>query len=253
MFKQIRAAWRLLLTLIHLLYGCALGAFFFRRWSVQKRLEVKKRWSRQLLGKLGVALDARGTVFDGGALVVANHISVLDIFVINAIRPCTFVCKDDVKDWPLIGGLVSNVDTIFIQRGNRAAARRTAESMVAHLQAGDAIVVFPEGTTTNGTHMLPFRPALLQSAVDAGVPVLPVALRYRDPLHAISPAPAYDGDVSLWQCIRAVALAEGLVAEVTALAAIDSQAERQHLAAHAKHEIATSLGVPHQAPQSAPV
>ena len=248
MFKQIRAAWRLSLTFIHLLYGCALASFCFGRWNLQQQLDAKQRWSRQVLSRLGVQLDTQGTVVQGGVLIVANHISVLDIFVINALRPCTFVCKDDVKHWPLIGNLVSKVDTIFIQRGNRSAARRTAESMVAHLQAGDSIVVFPEGSTTNGTHMLPFRPALMQSAVDAGVPVAPVAIRYRDPQHPISPAPAYDGEVSLWQCIRAIALADGLVAVATVLPTIDSQTERQHLAAHAKHEIAVCLGISHQAP-----
>ncbi|WP_183634818.1 lysophospholipid acyltransferase family protein [Niveibacterium umoris] len=248
MFRQIRAAWRLLLTVIHLLAGCATVAFRFPRWNAQQRLDAKRRWSRELLGRLGVRLDIHGDIVSGGTLVVANHISWLDIFVINALRPCAFVCKDDVKSWPLIGWLVANTDTIFIERGNRAAARRTADAMVARLQSGAAMVVFPEGTTTNGTHMLPFRPALLQSAVDAGVPVSPVSIRYRDAKQAISPAPAYDGDISLWQCMRAITLAEGLVAEAHALAAVDSQSERQHLAAHAKHEIAVQLGIPHHTP-----
>lgn len=250
LFKQIRAAWRLLLTAIHLLAGCATVAFRFPRWNEQQRLAAKKKWSIQLLSRLGVGLEVQGDIADGGTLVVANHISWLDIFVINAVRPCAFVCKDDVKSWPLIGWLVANTDTIFIERGNRAAARRTADAMVARLQSGAAMVVFPEGTTTDGTHMLPFRPALLQSAVDAGVPVAPVSIRYRDPQHPISPAPAYDGDITLWQCMHAIALADNLVAEACALPAIDSQAERQHLAAHAKHEIALKLGVPHQAPPS---
>ncbi|MBB4013062.1 lysophospholipid acyltransferase family protein [Niveibacterium umoris] len=248
LFRQIRAAWRLLLTVIHLLAGCATVAFRFPRWNAQQRLDAKRRWSRELLGRLGVRLDIHGDIVSGGTLVVANHISWLDIFVINALRPCAFVCKDDVKSWPLIGWLVANTDTIFIERGNRAAARRTADAMVARLQSGAAMVVFPEGTTTNGTHMLPFRPALLQSAVDAGVPVSPVSIRYRDAKQAISPAPAYDGDISLWQCMRAITLAEGLVAEAHALAAVDSQSERQHLAAHAKHEIAVQLGIPHHTP-----
>jgi len=251
LFKQIRAAWRLLRTLLHFFRGCAIVAIRFPRWNEAQQLAAKQRWSIQLLTCLGVTPVLHGEVVRGGALIVANHISWLDIFVINALRPCTFVCKDDVKDWPLVGWLVANTDTIFIQRGNRAAARRTAESMVEHLQAGVSIVVFPEGTTTNGTHMLPFRPALLQSAVDAGVPVAPVAIRYRDPQHPISPAPAYDGDISLWQCMRAITLADGLVAEAWVLPALDSQAERAHLAAHAKHEIVTQLGVPHHAAASA--
>jgi 1-acyl-sn-glycerol-3-phosphate acyltransferase len=242
-FRQIRATWRLIIVAQHLLWGCAVVAGTFRFRSPESQRRAKRIWSHQLLSRLGVELRAFGEVPQrGGVLIAANHISWIDIFVINALRPCAFVCKEEIRAWPLIGWLVANTETVFIERGNRRAARRTAETLKHRLAGDSAIVVFPEGTTTNGTHLLPFRPAMMQAAVDAEVPVVPVALRYRDPQHPISPAPAYDGDISLWECLRAIALADGLVAETHVLEAIDTRRERQHIAAHAHSEIATRLG-----------
>jgi 1-acyl-sn-glycerol-3-phosphate acyltransferase len=244
--RQIRAAWRLTLVLLHILWGCLIVATTFPRRSLASQRRAKRDWSRQILGHLGVRLKVQGKVPAGGVLVVANHVSWLDIYAINAVRPCAFVCKEEVRRWPVLGWLTARSESVFIQRGSRRAAHRTAEALTDALRAKAAIVVFPEGTTTDGSHMLPFRPALLQSAVDAEVPVVPVALRYRDARHAISPAAAYDGDITIWQCLRAIALADQLVAEVTVLPAIDARHERAHLAAHAKHEIATALGIAHQ-------
>lgn len=243
--RQIRAAWRLTLVLLHILWGCLLVATTFPRRSLASQRRAKRDWSRQILGHLGVKLKVRGKVPAGGVLIVANHVSWLDIYAINAARPCAFVCKDDVRGWPVLGWLTARSETVFIQRGNRRAAHRTAEALSDALRAKAAIVVFPEGTTTDGSHMLPFRPALLQSAVDAGVPVVPVALRYREAKHEISQAAAYAGDTTLWQCLRAIAFADRMVVEVTVLPEIDARHERAHLAAHAKHEIASALDIPH--------
>lgn len=240
--------WRLLQMALHLAWGCFVVAatFPFRTTASQRR--AKRIWSAQLLRRLGIRLEHSGTLPEGGVLIVANHISWVDIFVINALRPCAFVCKDDVRAWPLIGWLVARNETVFIQRGSRSAARKTAETLCSTLREGAAMVVFPEGTTTNGTHMLPFRPAILQAAVDAAVPLTPIALRYRDRTHAISPAPAYDGDITLWQCMRAISLADGLTVTATVLPALDAVEARQHLAARAKHAIALALSMPHHAP-----
>ncbi len=196
-----------------------------------------------MLRHLGVKLTAQGSIpQEGGLLIAANHISWIDIFAINALRPCAFVCKQEIRSWPLIGWLVASSETVFIERGSKRSARRTAETLKYELTSEAAIVVFPEGTTTNGTHLLPFRPAMMQAAVDAAVPVIPVALRYRDPFNPISPAPAYDGDISLWQCLRSITLSHGLVAEAHVLDAIDTRRERQHIATHAHTEIAARLG-----------
>jgi len=241
-FRQIRAAWRLALVALHLGWGCSVVALTFPWRSIPSQRRAKRIWSRQLLRRLGIRLEAGGVLPECGVLVVANHVSWIDIFVINALRACAFVCKDDVRHWPVIGWLTARTETIFIQRGSRSAARRTAEEVAEALRQDGAIVAFPEGTTTNGTELLPFRPAMLQAAIDAQVPLVPVAIRYRDRGNAISPAPAYDGDISLMQCLRAITLADDLVAVATVLPAIDAPTARRHLADAAHARIAEQLG-----------
>lgn len=175
--------------------------------------------------------------------MVCNHISWLDIYVINALAPAAFVAKDDVRDWPLIGWLCANTDTIFLERGSRAAAQRTRETMVDRLRAGIHVAVFPEGTTSGGDRVLPFHTALFQSAIDAGVPVVPLALRYADGDGNPCRAPAYDGDITLWQCLRAIASADSLKADLRILEPLTvAAAERRVLAARCHEAISWHLG-----------
>jgi len=197
---------------------------------------------------LGMKVGAGGTAAVSPGLLVCNHISWLDIFVINALAPAAFVSKDDVQHWPLIGWLCARTETIFLERGSRAAAQRTRETMIACLRDGAHVAVFPEGTTTDGSRLLPFHAALFQSAIDAGTPVVPLALRYLDAAGRPSRAPAYDGDVALWQCLRAIARAQGLTVRIDVLAPLDTYAcDRRHLAAHCHRAIAARLEAPEAA------
>jgi 1-acyl-sn-glycerol-3-phosphate acyltransferase len=130
--------------------------------------------------------------------------------------------------------------------------------LIAQLQSGDHVTVFPEGTTTAGDRVLPFHAALFQSAIDARTPVVPLALRYCDTEGRSSRAPAYDGDVTLLQCLLSIVRAGGLVAEVRILAPLGSaQADRRHLSARCHHAIAWQLGhagpdVPTPSPSAGP-
>ncbi len=176
-------------------------------------------------------------------LLVANHISWLDIHVINTLVPAAFVAKDDVRSWPLIGWLCARTETIFLARGSRAAAQDARERIVAALRAGTPVAVFPEGTTTGGERLLPFHGALFQGAIDAGAPVMPLALRYLDARGRPSRAPAYDGAITLWQSLLAIARADGLTAQLRVLAPLPSaDTDRRHLAAHSHRAIAYHLG-----------
>jgi len=141
-------------------------------------------------------------------LVVANHISWLDILVLHAARHCRFVSKSDVKHWPLIGALATGSGTLFIERSSRRDAMRVVHHMAEALRAGEVVAVFPEGTTSDGIHLLPFHANLIQAAISADAPVVPVALRFVDTLSGqVSLAPCYIDDdtllVSLWRTLRA--------------------------------------------------
>ncbi len=220
MLRELRTAFRITRVGLHLGWGAATVAVVYPWLDDRWRRALKRRWSRQLLEMLGVKLGAGDTAPPPG-LIVCNHISWLDIFVINAITPAAFVAKAEVKDWPLIGWLCARTETLFLERGSRTSARRTIEAMVARLKRGIHVAVFPEGTTTAGEHVLPFHAALFQAAIEAQTQVVPLALRYADQRGNPSRAAAYVGDVTLWQCLCAIARANGLVAELRVLHALE--------------------------------
>lgn len=216
-------------------------AFAFPCLPRKARLALKARWSRQLLDALGVRLRTTGSPLDGG-LFVANHISWLDIYAINAVAPTAFVSKDEVRRWPVIGWLSAHAETIFLERGSRTAALRTKEHLVDALRRRWRVGVFPEGTTTFGDPMLPFHSALFQSAIDAGARVVPIALQYTGPNGEPSRAAAYVGDTSLGQCLGTIVRASGLTVQVTVLSSLDAAtADRRHLAHRAHQAISHAL------------
>lgn len=240
---EVRAAFRLARVCLHLLWGVATVAVVFPFLPRPAKLALKARWSRQLFDALGVRVRSTGTPIDGG-LFVANHVSWLDIFAINAFAPAAFVSKDDIREWPVIGWLCSNTETLFLERGSRSAVMRAKQHLIEQLRRRQRVGVFPEGTTSDGSGVLPFHGALFQSAIDAGVRVAPVAIRYADARGRPSSAPAYVGDTTFWQCFRAIVTASGVIAYADFLPTLDAGApDRRHLAHRAHTAIAHALAV----------
>jgi len=212
--------WRALVrggrALVHVLRGLwIIRARFGRLGPAQTRAEVRT-WSRQMLRIMGVELVVQGEPpVDGPLLLVANHISWLDILVMNAAQPARFVSKADVKRWPVLGALITGAGTLYIERESRRDAMRVVHHMAERLLAGDLLAVFPEGTTGDGQALLPFHANLLQAAIAAEVPVLPVALRFCDPATGQrSDAPLFIGDTTLVASIWTTLRANGLQAVV---------------------------------------
>ena len=146
---------------------------------LQSRLAIKRFWSQGLLRICGVDLHVAGqTPEQGPVLWVVNHISWLDIFVLNHARSTTFVAKQEIRHWPLIGWLAAGADTIFIERGYRHAVQRVGQAMQARFDRGQAVGLFPEGTTSTGFDVLPFYANLFEPARRAAVPIQAVALIY---------------------------------------------------------------------------
>jgi 1-acyl-sn-glycerol-3-phosphate acyltransferase len=211
--RVVRAAWRLVRALTHALAGWRTIVFEFPRLSQSGRDERVSRWALQMLGVLGIELSIRGTPpARGPMLLVANHISWLDILVMHAARHCRFVAKSEVESWPLIGTLATGGGTLYIERESRRHAMRVVHHMAQALRAGDVLAVFPEGTTSDGRTLLPFHANLLQAAISADAPVQPVALSFIDAASGqLSLAPIYVGDetliASLWRTLTAPPLA----------------------------------------------
>lgn len=241
----LRGAWRVLRVALHLAWALLLVAFAFPLLGRDRRLCLKQRWSRDLLALLGVRLQMSGGSPQRGDLVVANHVSWLDIYVINAIAPCAFVAKDDVRAWPLIGWLCQRTETIFIVRGSVRAAQSTRAEIAATLASGRTVAVFPEGTTSPGRDVLPFHSALLQGAVDAAVPVRPLALRYIDAVDGagvMADAPVYCGETTLLESLWRIACAPALGVDVTVLPDLGGGNEgRRMLADTARDMIAAAV------------
>jgi 1-acyl-sn-glycerol-3-phosphate acyltransferase len=182
----------------HALAGWLTIVFVFPRLKAPAREERVQAWARKMLRVLGIGLQVEGTPpTTGPVLLVANHISWLDILVMHAARHCRFVAKSDIHHWPLIGRLATGGGTLYIERTSRRDAMRVVHQMVAALQNGDVLAVFPEGTTSNGRDLLPFHSNLIQAAVVSASPVQPVALQFVDEAGRMSLAPCYVGDDTL--------------------------------------------------------
>lgn len=238
---------RLLLIGFHLMSGALQVALLYPLGGKAGRQRLKRAWSRQLLVLLGIRIDAAEDGLAGieNGLLVCNHISFIDIFVLNALLPSGFVAKSDVARWPLIGWLSRHNDTVFIERGSRKAAHETQRNMLAAFGAGKRLVVFPEGTTTAGDCLLPFHAALFQSAIDAAVPVHAICLGYHGANGLRSAAPAYVDDISLVACMTTVLAARGLTARVTLAARFEPPlADRRHLAHRAHQAVAAAQAHP---------
>lgn len=207
--KPLRGAARLLRLLGHIALGLATVLLRFPRLSPQQQGMRVQAWAMALLGHLGIALQVRGPVpRQGPVLLVANHLSWLDIVVIHAAGHCRFVSKSDVQGWPLIGTLATAAGTLYIERSSRRDALRMVRSMQEALERGEVLAVFPEGTTGDGREMLPFHANLLQAAVAAKAPVQPVGLRFADKATGVTSfAPSYIGDDtlvgSIWRTLSA--------------------------------------------------
>lgn len=230
---------------LHLLSGAVTIACVYPLIRDSRRLWLKQNWSRQLLDILGIRLDAQLAGVEPGSLFVANHISWLDIYALNAARPMAFVSKAEVRQWPLFGWLAANTDTVFLRRGKGRHAKVVNSEIDGLLNAEKDVAIFPEGTTTNGTHLLNFHSALMQPAVDTGRPVQPVALSYYDAEGRHSLAPAYAGETTMGQCLAAILACRSLTARLRPTPPLDPKTrQRRELAQAARGAIAFNLGLP---------
>ncbi len=234
---------------LHMVRGAAIVLLLFPAKSKVQQGLLRQRWCQQLLTCLGVDLQLLqalpvppeqpqlGGEGGKGCLWVANHISWLDVLVLNACAPMDFVAKAELRQWPFLGWLAQRSGTLFLPRYSPQQAQAMNIQLSRRLQAGARILVFPEGSSSLGLGVLPFYPALFQAAIDARCSVQPVALRYSCATGQRSTAPAYAGEISWWQSLRSIIASSGLRAQVQPcplLTLADGARQRRRLAQQAR-------------------
>ena len=185
---------------VHLAYGLLIAATFLGFLKPEKRDKVISYWSRGLIGIFNIDFIVQGSRPNWqtpSTLFVANHISWFDIYALNSVRALRFIAKLDIRAWPVLGWFAEKGNTLFIDRSKRSEASRMLNVTVKALENGDLLAFFPEGTTTDGTHLLPFKASLLQAAINTKATVWPVALQYLDINGKIDTNMSYYGDISL--------------------------------------------------------
>ena len=215
--NKLAACWMAWRVFTHVLGGVVQGGLLFRRLSKPQREMQIRQWARTMLKRFRVELRIAGAPAQvGPMLVVANHISWVDILALLAVCPCRFVAKADVEHWPLLGTVVTGGGTLYVKRESRRDAMRVVHRMAEALKEGDILAVFPEGTTGDGSSVLPFHSGLLQAAISADVPVQPVAVQIVDGKSGRpSRAASYMGDESLAGSVWRALCARDLCAVVT--------------------------------------
>nr|WP_241267600.1 lysophospholipid acyltransferase family protein [Streptomyces scabichelini] len=209
-----RAVLRLSALVAVLLFGIVLIPVV-RRLAGVRRDRAVRLWCRTIVKAAGVRVRITGAAPPtGGLLLVANHISWMDIPLLAAVRPGRMLAKAEIRQWPVAGALTASSGALFIERDRLRALPGTVERIADTLRGGAAVVVFPEGSTWCGRAQGHFRRAVFQAALDAAVPVQPVRLHYRLDGGAATTAPAFVGSDSLLASVWRVVSARGLVAEV---------------------------------------
>jgi len=241
---------RLFCVLVCLCLGLLSVSLIFPFIGRSTRAAMVRRWSRLLMRCFGVRVDTRGSaVLHKPVLTVANHVSWIDVFVLNSVRATRFIAKHEIRRWPLLGGLVAGAGTLFIERDQRHAVRSVSLAMCRCFEQGEAIGLFPEGTTSTGWEPLPFHASLFAPACSQAVAVQPVALRFMRHGKRCDDA-AFVGEESLLRNVWRVLRADGLSVQAVYLAELpkhdaNGQAQtRQSLAAAAREAIAQALKTP---------
>ncbi|GAA1189657.1 hypothetical protein GCM10009654_53940 [Streptomyces hebeiensis] len=183
-------------------------------------------WARAVLRGFGVRVRVTGRPprRGRGVLVVANHISWLDIPLVATVLPGRMLAKTEIRHWPVLGLPAALGGTLFVDRERLRALPGTVRALTRALTAGSRVIVFPEGCTWCGRDQGRFTPAAFQAALDAGAPVCPVRITYRAPDGSVSGAPAFIGDDTLLVSLWRVAAARGLTAEITVLPPLPAEA-----------------------------
>jgi 1-acyl-sn-glycerol-3-phosphate acyltransferase len=239
--------YRLSRVAVHLLYAVVIVGTLFPWLTVNLRARLERHWNNGLMGILNIKLLVRGALPELSAqnvMLVANHVSWLDIYVLNAVRPVSFVSKMEVLSWPVVGWLAKKTGTLFIDRSKRHDIARVNNEVSRVLLKGGCVAVFPEGTTSDGSTLRHFHASLLQPAVNSQSTVWPAAIRYCHADGTLNTAPAYIDELTFADSIKLVLSQAVIFVELEFLSPINAHGKtRRDLARVAQYAIANALNL----------
>lgn len=216
---KLRQTWRAVTAVTAILCGALIALALLL--PGKQRENAIRLWFHAVLRAFGVRLEVHGArkfqeIPKRGVLVASNHVSWLDELAIDAVQPIKLVAKKDLKSWPVLGKIITAAGTVYLDREKLRELPQAVSELAARLRNGSAVGIHAEGTTWCGLASGRYKPALFQAALDAGVPVRPIVLRYRIGDH-VSTQPAFVGSDTLVDSIRRVLKVKGLVVEVHVL------------------------------------
>jgi lyso-ornithine lipid O-acyltransferase len=244
-----RRIYRLLLLILHIFHGVVLATLYAQpneEGRIPKRFrDIAFRWHKRTLKILHIDVTYHGKPPEPPVLAVSNHISWLDIIMIAQAMPVDFLSKAEIRSWPLYGWLAVRGGTLFIERGSQNAADQAIKQIKDNLHHGDNVLIFPEGTTTDGNGIRKFHARLLAAAQQTGIPIQPLALRYPGPDGRTHPAVPYIDHEPLHRSLWDILGQKSIKAELhfCPLIPINGQ-ERKELAVRAHDCIQQTLGLP---------
>jgi len=229
--------------MLYVMVGLFCVVVLFPLLNKNQCIAVERWWSRGVLRLFRIQPVVKGNWPSTPCMLVLNHVSWLDIFVVNAHSPSIFIAKSEIASWPLAGTLVSRAGTIFIERGRRQAVHKVIKHAEERMLNGRQVAVFPEGTTTEGHTLGTFHANMMQAAINAKLPIVPVALRYTDQTGQLNTEPAFVGDQTLAENVMILWKSRNrYTATLTPCAGIyDPEWTRHHYAQACKTSIEAAL------------
>ena len=233
----------ILQIILHVLKGCLILLLLFPWFKTEQRHQSIRKWCKQLLGIFQMRLSVIGAeqLEDTHYLMAANHISWIDIHVINAFKPHYFVAKSEVASWPIFGWMAKQLGTLFIERGKSNSIRNMVQEIASQLNQ-KPICIFPEGTSTDGKQVAPFKSNLFEAAIVASAPVYVLAIQYFDlQTGKKTTAPAFIGDMGLVDSIWNLICSPPICAQIGISEKLPALKDRKALAELSQSLIAAQL------------
>jgi len=184
-----------------------------RPLTTAERAEWLHQWAGTLLRRLRIPVHVEGLI-PGPGLIVSNHLSYLDILAISTTMPAVFVSKAEVKHWPVFGKLCDIAGTVYVDRTRKSGTREANEGIRQALDAGMRVVIFPEGTSSDGTGVLPFYPSLFEPAVACGAPITAACIEYAIEKGSVGQDIAYWGEMTFFPHLLKLLSKRGMSAMV---------------------------------------